>query len=83
MNKLILALVLSIPGIIQAKEVQNISLSECLAIEKERPNHLIWAGPFKGATRTNGMIYTLNCGPRSTITWETPEQYLQRVGVSK
>ena len=62
-----------------ANEPQKISFSECLNVQKNRDQHLIWGGPFVGATRTNGMIYTLNCGPVSTIRWETPEEYLKRI----
>ena len=79
--KLILAIsLLIVSSFSYADEIQKISFSECLNIQKYRDQHLIWGGPFAGATRTlNGMIYTLNCGPVSTIRWESPEEYLKRI----
>ena len=61
-----------------ADEIQKISFSECLNIQKYRDNHLVQFGPFAGATRTNNMIYTISCGPTSTIRWESPDEYLKR-----
>ncbi len=86
MNKLIPAIILSATAAAtQAAEVQKISFLECLNLEKASESrqvplmaNSVFRGAYKADSANGTIIYTLNCGPVSTIRWETPNEYEAR-----